>query len=82
MWRALFLALGISAILLGAEGLVVERALLHAGQPAAQAAPGQFRAAAPPARRDFLTPEWAPWCFLSVGAVVVLYTLTIAKSGS
>jgi hypothetical protein len=30
-------------------------------------------------QRDFVPPDWAPWTFLSAGAVIVLYTCTVAK---
>lgn len=79
MWRAFFMALGISAILLGAEGLIVERAVLQAGQQEKRVANSPYRTVEPQVRRDFTTPEWAPWSFLSVGAVVLLYTVTAAK---
>lgn len=71
MWRALFLALGLSAVILGAECLVVEKAVLAKhdapkveGQPVV-------------AKRDFVPPEWAPWSLMSVGAVTMLYSVTL-----
>jgi hypothetical protein len=77
MWRALFIALGFSAVVLGLECLVVEKAVLAKPQPA----PGApVKAAA--ARRDFIPPEWAPWSLMSVGAVTMLYSVTIPKRGA
>jgi hypothetical protein len=75
MWRALFIALGLSAVILGVECLVVEKAVL-ARQPGAADAP---RTAAAP--RDFVPPEWAPWSLMSVGLVTMLYSVTIPKRG-
>ena len=77
MWRAFFLAMGISLFILGAESLVVERAVL---MPKAQAASTQSIAAPatkPPA--VVKPPEWVPWTFMSIGAVVVLYSFTIPR---
>ena len=73
MWRALFMALGVSAVLLGLECLVVEKAVLAPGAPAE----GQSVAA----RRDFIPPDWAPWSLMSTGAVSMLYSVTIPKRG-
>lgn len=73
MWRALFMALGFSAILLGLECLVVEKAVLAPGEPAEGQSVG--------ARRDFIPPDWAPWSLMSTGAVTMLYSVTIPKRG-
>jgi hypothetical protein len=32
-----------------------------------------------PVTREFRPPEWAPWTLLSAGAVVMLYTVTVAR---
>jgi hypothetical protein len=76
MWRALFMALGVSAVLLGLECLVVEKAVL--APSAAGSAEGQPQVAA---RRDFIPPDWAPWSLMSTGAVTMLYSVTIPKRG-
>lgn len=83
MWRALFLAIGIFLCVLGAECLVVERFVMASDQPppAAESPATLFGAppASPLASRDIEPAEWAPWSFLSAGAVVILYALTINK---
>lgn len=76
MWRALFMALGISAVILGLECLVVEKAVL--ANTAAPAAEGQ---PAIGASRDFIPPDWAPWSLMSTGAVTMLYSVTLPKRG-
>lgn len=79
MWRTLFLAIGISALLLGAECLVVHKAIFMRPATAADSGPtafGQF--VAPPAsQREFQPPEWAPWSLLAGGAVILLYSFTV-----
>jgi hypothetical protein len=86
MWRALFLACGIFMCILGAECLVVERFVM-AGEraPAEEPGPATLFGATPPpplaASRDIEPAEWAPWSFLSAGAVIILYALTINRQG-
>jgi hypothetical protein len=81
MWRGFFLAVGITSCILGAECLVVERAVLASpNPPAAPTAIGGFPSEQHAAgSRDFTPPEWAPWSLLSAGAVVILYSFTIPK---
>jgi hypothetical protein len=76
MLRSFFLAVGISALLLGVECLVIERAELH-GEDSTTLAGFARRAA--PSYQEVEPPEWAPWSLMSVGAVVILYTITIPK---
>ncbi len=80
MWRALFLAIGITCCILGAECLVVQKAVFvqkaAAGEPATWYQPPQ-----PPKQDAFVPPDWAPWSLLTAGAVIVLYSVTFG-SGS
>ncbi len=84
MWRAIFLAAGIFLCILGAECLVVDRFVMASDQPAITDETPATLFNAPPsglslAKRDIEPPDWAPWSFLSGGAVVILYALTINK---
>jgi hypothetical protein len=74
MWRSFFLALGITAVILGVEALAIDKAVLNvnnktgaAGKPATQ--------------RVISPPEWAPWSLMSAGTVVMLYSFTIPNRG-
>lgn len=83
MWRAFFCGIGISLLILGAECLVVERAVF-ALPPTKQGETSQFVQQLRPTveeTREWSPPEWAPWTLLSVGAVLVLYTVS-ADRGS
>ena len=75
MWRAFFCGLGISLLIVGAECLVVDRAVF-ALPPAKKKSTLQLDIE--PLRkeriREWEPPEWAPWTLLSAGAVLVLYT--------
>lgn len=75
MWRALFISLGIYAVILGVECLLIERAVL-----AKREAPNANQQAAV-ANRDFIPPDWAPWSLMSTGAVTMLYSVTLPKRG-
>mgnify|MGYP000023422963 CR=1 FL=1 len=74
MWRAFFLAVGISCALLGLECLALEKVTVAVKRPAARAV-----TAAAPQFKEVTPPEWAPWSLMSGGAVVVLYSFTIPK---
>ncbi|NQU21745.1 MAG: hypothetical protein HQ567_10715 [Candidatus Nealsonbacteria bacterium] len=79
MWRALFLAVGLYVMILGAECLAVENVKL------------KLRDAPPPPQNAWETPptegpqkvitppRWAPWSLMSTGAVVCLYSFTIPR---
>jgi hypothetical protein len=87
MWRAFFLAVGISMCIVGAECLAVERFELATDEvveegPAGPATLFGASSSSPmAATRDIEPPEWAPWSFLSAGAVIILYALTINRGG-
>ena len=74
MWRSMFIALGVTCCILGAECLAIDRAVLNRktqlaaveGQPAKSGAPIVIE-----------PPQWAPWSLLGGGAVVILYSFTI-----
>lgn len=73
MWRATFLAFGTYTALLGAECLVLDKAVLAEKGNETAGMLGQ------PRSRELVPPEWAPWTLLSAGAVTMLYTWTLPK---
>jgi hypothetical protein len=74
MLRSFFLAIGMSAFILGLECLVIDKAILAPSGDSAAATVAQQVA---PSVREVSPPEWAPWSLLSGGAVVMLYSFTI-----
>lgn len=68
MWRSLFLALGASSVLLGAEALFIDQAVLKKTERNGVAT-----------QRVIDPPEWAPWSLMAGGAVVVIYSFTIPR---
>lgn len=84
MWRALFMALAISICLLGLECMVVKQAILTSRAPAASSsydASDSFAFAATPSKRTIQPADWHPWTLLSVGSVLMLYSLMLHKAG-
>jgi hypothetical protein len=72
MWRSFFWSVGVFACFLGAECLVVEKAVLNQPEPRAGT-----RARASAQSKEFEPPDWAPWSLFSFGAVTLIYTVTI-----
>lgn len=79
MWRSFFLALGIMAVIIGAESLIIENATVYA---AGEAKPASFinPGSAPAGSSNIWTPsEWFPWALLSMGTVVILYAFQLPR---
>lgn len=78
MWKALFLAIGISVCIMGGECLLIEKAVLAATNTKQADASGSEQVKLlPDGKREYTPPDWLPWTLLSVGAVVILYSFTI-----
>lgn len=82
MWRSFFLAVGIMLVIVGAECLIIDSATLYAAAESSAAdfmdpdmAPGQTTKVVSPS-------EWLPWTLLSIGAIVILYAVTLPKRWS
>jgi hypothetical protein len=84
MWRAFFLSIGIYFCILGGECLVVDKFVLVTKAEATETPTSATLFGSPPpaaANKEFEPAEWAPWSFLSAGAVIILYALTINRGG-
>lgn len=75
MWRAVFLAVGISLTILGAQCFVVEKAVLTRKTDA------EPSLGMPETNIVIEPPEWAPWSILSAGVLIVLYSFTLTRRG-
>ena len=79
MWRAFFLGVGISLVILGAESLIVERAML------AETASRILESAELTGERIvnqsrvFNRPDWVPWSLLSAGILTILYSFSLPR---
>lgn len=81
MWRSIFLAIGITLCIIGVESMLIEKAFWAKGVAPRRATTQVSLFNGPILRpHDELVPaEWAPWAFLSAGAVVILYCFTIPQ---
>jgi hypothetical protein len=79
MWRSIFIAVGIMAIIVGLECLLIDSAYLYS------AAETDARSFLSPSGgpsegiREWRPKEWFPWTVLSGGAIIVLYAFTLPK---
>ena len=79
MWRAFFLAVGISLVILGVECLGVEKVTLKIREkPPAPTSPWDTPPSAGP-NMTLVPQNWAPWSLMSSGVVVCLYSFTIPR---
>jgi hypothetical protein len=83
MWRAIFLGVGITLCILGAECIVVEKAVL-ANSATAPATPipamdPAYYTGAANGPQEIQSAEWMPWFFLTTGIVVIIYSVTIPR---
>ena len=77
MWRSLFIALGIMAIILGLETMMIDSANLYS-RSGTTAVDFIDPTGAPSAGTNVWKPkEWFPWFVLSVGTLIVIYSFTI-----
>lgn len=89
MWRALFLALGINAIILGTECMLLDRVELSPAVTQHQQSlandysrPSLFQNSVfqfqdnnvVGPRRVFKPREWMPWSLIATGIIIVVYT--------
>jgi hypothetical protein len=84
MWRAFFLAIGISLVIIGAQCLVVDRVVLASSAPGdVQQNTGLFGSSTTTnsgmGGRELTPPDWAPWSLMATGAVVIIYSFTVPK---
>jgi hypothetical protein len=86
MWRAFFLAIGSTLVVMGLESLVLDHAVLDpqfVGNTVVSTEPvldewgfevgtKQISERTP---KTISPPEWAPWSLLSSGTIILLYSL-------
>lgn len=82
MWRAFFMGVGISLIVLGVECLVVERAVIASPAAVNSFGPSDYESAEFAASTKVIEPpDWAPWSLISAGVIITLYATTFKGGG-
>jgi len=79
MWRSLFLAAGIVLCILGAECLILEKAVLAQKEEQPSGDTAALFAPPPSKSKEIKPPEWAPWSLLASGTVIILYSYSIPR---
>ena len=80
MWRAMFLSIGVFAILFGVQCLGVQQFTFKAREE--PPATSDYLIDTAPAlgpQKKFNPPPWFPWSMMAGGAVICLYSFTIPK---
>lgn len=79
MWRAIFIAIGLMAVIVGLECLVIETAYIHS--PSETGSGSFFNPVRAPTidAREWSPQEWFPWTVMSGGVVVVLYAFSLPR---
>lgn len=71
MWRAIFIALGLMAIIIGVESLFIESASFYSR--------GASSAFGSGITRQWSPQDWFPWVVLAGGLVVIIYAYTLPQ---
>jgi hypothetical protein len=86
MWRAFFLAIGVTLCIVGVEFLGLERVVLKIRErpKAVQQQPDPFALSEPSKpgpgpRKTIIVKEYTPWSMLALGAVVILYAFDLPR---
>jgi hypothetical protein len=75
VWKAFFLAIGISMLIIGGESLLVDSVVLAAKTGPETSAFGS----SPPGPRVITPAEWFPWSLMAGGVVVIIYSYSIPR---
>ncbi|WP_182870725.1 hypothetical protein [Stieleria mannarensis] len=79
MWRAFFIALGIMAIIVGFESLVIDSANFYSNRGSTAKEFLNPSAIAGQTTITWQPKEWFPWLVLSVGSLIVIYSFTLPQ---
>lgn len=79
MWRSIFIAVGLMAIIVGVECLLIDSASFYSASET-RASSFLNPTNAPSANIRLWQPkEWFPWAVLSIGLITILYAFTLPK---
>jgi hypothetical protein len=83
MWRAFFLAIGITLCIAGVACLGLERVVLKLHEPPAAAQTDFFgltpATVSPGPAKTIVIRQYTPWSFLALGVVVILYAYDLPR---
>ena len=79
MWRSIFIAVGIMAIILGVECLVIDSADIYSATGTQASSFANPLGQPSVSTHQWRPKEWFPWVFLSTGTITILYAFTLPK---
>ena len=82
MWRALFLAIGVSAMLFGIQCLGVAKFTMKMRGDPIKSTSLLMEEVRPGEHKKFTPAPWTPWSLLATGAVICLYSFTLPRRAS
>lgn len=77
MWRSIFLAFGIMAVIVGLESLLIDSVNLYSAGSTNASSFMDPSGVPSTGTRVWQPKDWFPWLSLSLGAIVVLYAFTL-----
>ena len=77
VWKAVFMAVGISMIVVGVESLLIDKAVLAARGEKTQTYWGTTTQEIP--QKEVVPAEWFPWSMMSGGVVVIIYACSFTR---
>ncbi|MGD9127965.1 MAG: hypothetical protein PVH19_11360 [Planctomycetia bacterium] len=79
MWRSFFLAVGITAFLIGVQTLGVEKFVLHRRDKPATTETAADGKTTPGPHKEIKVQDHTPFTLMAIGAVVVIYAFDLPK---
>ena len=77
MWRSIFIAFGIMAVIIGLEFLVIDSADFYAASQTSAETFANPLGTPSPSTNEWRPKDWYPWAALGLGAVVIIYAFTL-----
>ncbi len=79
MWKAIILAVGLMALILGFESLFIDSAVLYSGRQTAAIDFMDPTGVPSGVVNEWRPSDWIPWALLSSGAITVIYSFLIPR---
>ncbi len=79
MWRAIFIALGLMAVIIGLESMFIESASFYSLKGVKESSMANPMTDASASLLSWQPEDWFPWTVLSSGLIVIIYAFTLPK---
>lgn len=79
MWRSIFIALGLMAVIIGLESMFIESASFYSAGGTRASSFMNPMGDPSGGLRSWQPQDWFPWTVLSAGMIVIIYAFTLPK---